>query len=137
MVSTYTWFFGLWYREQMLVNDNGYPISWSQTPSSKNMTGFDVEWLFHLMFESSPRVFWRKIQFITKIRCVLTLLMVNFWGYIIFRNPNLYSGKVRERQFAQIMFVYAARKNIEGGYISPPLPGIGLSCYKYSSFTYC
>ena len=31
------------------------------------------------------------------------------------RNPNLYLRKVSERQLAQIIFVYLARENIEGG----------------------
>jgi len=37
------------------------------------------------------------------------------------RNPNLYLGKVSERQLAQIISVYLAHENIEGGLIQPPL----------------
>jgi len=42
------------------------------------------------------------------------------------RNPNLYSRKVSERQIAQIICVYLARKNIAEGVNFTPLPGIGL-----------
>jgi len=44
--------------------------------------------------------------------------------FLQIQNPNLYSGKVRDRQLAQIIVVYLARKNIaQGVNFTPPCQG--------------